>query len=95
VLGRHVAHTLLLHHNLLNALFLRDLLSMFRDRGWEWVSPDEAYDDEVFAAAPDIVPDGESLIWALAKGTGRHERELRYPGEDGVYEEAEMDRLGL
>jgi hypothetical protein len=49
----------------------------------------------VFTLAPRIVPAGESLIWALAKETGRFEGELRYPGEDDVYERPRLDRLGL
>jgi len=40
---------------------------------------------------PDILPAGESLIWALAKETGKFEKELRYPGEDDVYESPKMD----
>jgi hypothetical protein len=42
-----------------------------------------------------IVPAGESLIWALAKESGRFQDRLRYPGEDGVYEEPKMNTLGL
>ena len=30
--GRHIKHTLLLHHNLAAALFLDDLIEMFRNR---------------------------------------------------------------
>ena len=41
------------------------------------------------------MPAGESLIWALAKETGRFESSLRYPGEDGGYEKPKMDALGL
>ena len=32
---------------------------------------------------------------ALAKESGRFEGELRYPGEDDVYERPRLDRLGL
>jgi peptidoglycan/xylan/chitin deacetylase (PgdA/CDA1 family) len=95
VLGRGVAHTLLLHYNLLNALFLGDLLAMFRAKGWAIVGADEAFADPVFTRTPDTVPAGESLIWALAKETGRFEARLRYPGEDDVYEKPILDRLRL
>lgn len=95
VLGRTVRHTLLIHHNLLNALFLGDLLRMFRTKGWELVDAENAFEDEVFSAAPEILPAGESVIWGLAKETGRFEEVLRYPGEDGEYEKARMDELGL
>ncbi len=95
VLSRPVKHTLLVHFNLLNALFLGDLITMFKKRGWRVIDAVEAFADPVFAARPDIVPAGESLIWALAKETGRFEKLLRYPGEDSEYEKARMDKLGL
>jgi peptidoglycan-N-acetylglucosamine deacetylase len=95
VLGRSVKHTLLIHHNLLNKLFLGDLLTMFERRGWKLIDAAEAFTDPVFAAEPNILPAGESILWALAKESGKFERELRYPGEDGVYEKPKMDKLGL
>ena len=95
VLGRSIAHTLLLHYNLLNALFLGDLLTMFRTNGWAIIDAEEAFADPVFERQPDTAPAGESLIWALAKETGKFEGRLRYPGEDDVYEKPVLDRLGL
>jgi len=95
VLGRSVPHTLLVHYNLLNSLFLGDLLAMFRAKGWGIVGADEAFQDPLFTMQPDTVPAGESLIWALAKQTGKFESRLRYPGEDDVYEKPILDRLGL
>jgi len=56
---------------------------------------DEAFSDKVFTRDPDIVPAGESLVWALAKETGKFESRLRYPGEDDVYEKPILDGLGL
>ena len=95
VLGRGVPHTLLIHYNMLNALFLGDLLTMFRSKGWGVIDAEEAFSDEVFTRQPDTVPAGQSLIWALAKETGKFEVRLRYPGEDDVYEKPALDRLGL
>nr|AIA12588.1 Polysaccharide deacetylase [uncultured bacterium]AIA12594.1 Polysaccharide deacetylase [uncultured bacterium] len=94
-LQRSVKHTLLLHHNVLNGLFLGDVLSMFERKGWKLIDAEEAFTDPVFLSAPDILPAGESLIWALAKQTGKFEPLLHYPGEDGDYEKAKMDKLGL
>lgn len=91
--GRHINHTLLLHHNLSAALFLGDLIEMFRENGWEIISADEAYKDEVFTKVPAHA--GESLIWALAKQSGKFEGVLRYPAEDSRYEKDKMDALGL
>jgi peptidoglycan/xylan/chitin deacetylase (PgdA/CDA1 family) len=95
VLGRPVKHTLLLHHSLLNALFLPDLLDMFKSKGWKLTDASEVLNDPVFSAAPDVVPAGESIIWQLAKETGRFDDKLRYPAEDGAYEDARMNELGL
>ncbi len=91
--GRHIHHTLLLHHNLTSALFLDDLIAMFRSKGWNVISAEEAYRDPVFTQAPAHA--GESLIWALAKDSGEYEDVLRYPAEDGRYEKDRMDALGL
>lgn len=95
VLGRSVKHTILMHYNLLNALFLGDLLDMFKSKGWKLIDAREAFKDPVFQAAPKIVPAGESIIWALAKETEKFNKVLRYPGEDSEYEKAKMDRFGL
>lgn len=92
-LGRNVRHTILLHHIELNGLFLPDVLEMFRKRNWQLINSDEAFSDPVFREQPNNIPAGESIIWALAKAAGN--KSLRYPGEDGDYEEAEMDRLNL
>jgi peptidoglycan/xylan/chitin deacetylase (PgdA/CDA1 family) len=91
--GRHINHTLLLHHNLAAALFLDDLIEMFKENGWEIVSADEAFKDEIFDKQPAYA--GESLIWGLAKQSGEFEEKLRYPAEDSKYEKDRMDKLGL
>lgn len=95
VLGRSPAHTLLIHHNLVSALFLGDLLQMYRTRGWRIVDAAEAFRDPVFERLPAIAPAGESIVWALAKESGRYDAVLRYPAEDGTYEERRMDELKL
>jgi peptidoglycan/xylan/chitin deacetylase (PgdA/CDA1 family) len=95
VVGRRVKHTILTHFNLLNALFLGDLLAMFEGRGWKLIDAADAFSDPVFASAPRVVPAGESLIWALAKESGKFEDLLRYPAEDSRHEKEKMDRLGL
>jgi peptidoglycan-N-acetylglucosamine deacetylase len=92
---RPVRHTVLLHHNVLNALFLDDLVSMFVSKGWRPIDAEYAYADPVYDRQPQCLPAGESLIWGLAKETGRFESQLRYPGEDDVYENPKMDALGL
>lgn len=95
VLGRDIRHTLLIHYNSLNALVLPDVMAAFETAGWQWIDASLAYQDEVFHSLPKTLPAGESLVWALAAETGRFKTRLRYPGEDGVYEEAKMNALGL
>ena len=95
VLGRSVKHTLLLHHNVINGLFLSDVMRMFENKGWKLIDAEAAFTDQVFASAPNILPAGESVIWALAKESGKFDKLLRYPGEDGEYEKARMDKLSL
>ena len=89
--GRSPRHTLLVHYNLINVLFLGDVMDHFRKQGWKWVSAADAFRDPIFEQHPKILPAGESLVWALAKEKGGFEKRLRYPGEDGDYEKAAAD----
>lgn len=93
--GRHIKHTILLHHNLAAALFLGDLITTFKSKGWTVIDADEAFTDPIFNSNPTNVPAGESLIWALAKQSGKFDSILRYPAEDGEFEKEKMDKLGL
>src|SRR5215216_4237611 len=95
VFGRPVKHTMLVHFNLLNGLFLGDLIAMFKSKGWQPIDAEQAFTDPVFAAKPKVTPAGESIIWSLAKEKGTIAKSLRYPAEDGAYETARMDKLGL
>lgn len=92
---RNISHTLLLHHNLTSALFLTDLIEKFKEEGWEILNAAEAFEDKIFKIEPDVVPAGESLIWSIAKETGRYEERLRYPAEDSRYEIPKMKEIGL
>lgn len=76
-------------------MYLDDLIGMFLQKDWKPVDATFAYGDAVYDRQPKILPAGESLIWALAKETGRFETELRYPGKDDVYENPRMDLLKL
>jgi hypothetical protein len=95
VFGRSIKHTILIHHNLLNALFLRDLMKMFEDKGWKLIHAKDAFEDEVFLREPNVWPAGESLVHASARELLEFRQVVRYPGEDGEYEKEAMDKLGL
>lgn len=45
VTDKEITHTLLLHDNDLNALYLPDILAMIQNRGWNIMSPEEAFAD--------------------------------------------------
>lgn len=91
--GRRIHHSLLLHHNLTSALFLGDLITLFKEKGWMISPAEETYRDTIYAMAPNTLPAGESLVWAMAKADGRFDKVLRYPAEDGEYEKAILDKL--
>ncbi len=88
-----VRHTLLIHHNLLNSLFLGDLIEMFKKNGWGLVDAQLAFKDPLFDQVPEVIPAGESILWSLAKVAG--DKTLRMPGEDSAYEEKSMLARGL
>ncbi len=77
------------------ALSPYDLLTMFEKNGWKVISAQDAFKDPVFKKRPKSLPSGQSLLWALAKESGKYEKELRYPGENDTYEKPKMDALGL
>jgi peptidoglycan/xylan/chitin deacetylase (PgdA/CDA1 family) len=93
VLNRSVKHILLLHVNPINAAFLPDILKMYRSKGWQIISPQEAFKDPVYSMTPKTLPAGESILWALAKQHGV--KGLRYPAEDGKYEKPLLLKSGL
>lgn len=90
VLGRDVKHTLLLHTNLLAALHLGDLLTSLEQSGWKLIDAKTAFQDPIFDAPVDVMPAGQSIIWAHAKKAGKP---VRYPGEDGAYEKDSIDAI--
>ena len=93
VARRSVTHTLMLHTNAINAAFLPDVIRTFRARGWKVIDAARAFRDPIFDAQPRVLPAGESLLWSLAKEQG--EGDLRYPGEDAVYEKPILDAAGF
>lgn len=85
--GRDIAQVLLLHHNLINALWLDDVLTQFKDMGWTVVSPAEALQDPVYQLQPERSVAGQSLLLSLGRLLGHG----RMPGgerlvDDGDYE---------
>ena len=95
LLERDIPQVLLLHHSLLNALFLSDVIAQFRADGWTFVSPEAAYADPVYRLEPDRPVPGQSLLVSIARsnGVGRTPEILRLL-DDADAEIAELAKLG-
>jgi peptidoglycan/xylan/chitin deacetylase (PgdA/CDA1 family) len=91
VQGRDIAQVILLHHNLINALWLDDLLTQFEQMGWTFVTPDAAFADPVYQLQPERAVPGQSLLLSLARslGLGRFEGWERLV-DDGDFEIAAL-----
>jgi len=92
VFKKEIKHTLLIHHSLLNALFLDDLLIALKAKGWKIINAKKAFQDEVFSKQPMIEPCGESIVWQCAKQIETLSKTLRYPAEDEVYEKEPLEK---
>ena len=68
--GRNISHILLLHANRLNADYINDLLKMIQDKGYQFISIDEALNDPIYDSKEGIHKNGPSWIqrWLVAKG---------------------------
>lgn len=72
IVGREIPQILLIHASQLNADMLPDLLSMFRRRGYNFISLDRALADEAYTLPEEYVGrNGFSWIhrWSKTKGT--------------------------
>ncbi len=68
--GRYIAQVILLHHNLINALWLGDVIAMFKEKGWTITTPEVAFADPVYQLQPEVDAAGQSLLLSLAKSQG-------------------------
>jgi peptidoglycan/xylan/chitin deacetylase (PgdA/CDA1 family) len=67
LLGRDPVHVILLHHTLLNALYLGDLLRALKANGWTFVPLDAAARDPLYAMQAVAPNAGADLLWSLAQ----------------------------
>lgn len=94
--GRDIAQVILLHHNLVNALWLDDVIAQFRAMGWSITTPAAAFADPVYQLTPERAAPGQSLLLSMGRTLGLG----KFPGgerlvDDGDYEMAELKALGL
>ena len=67
LLGRDPIHTILLHHNLLNALVMPDLLRTLEANGWQVVSPEAGYTDPLYTEDVTDMDTSESILISIAR----------------------------
>jgi peptidoglycan/xylan/chitin deacetylase (PgdA/CDA1 family) len=91
--NRVVPMVMLLHHNLINALFMDDLIQMLKDDGCNFVDMRHAYVDTFYDIEPENLVAGQSLLLSIA-----HDRKQEVVGltrlmDNGDTEIAELNQL--
>jgi peptidoglycan/xylan/chitin deacetylase (PgdA/CDA1 family) len=95
LLDRDIPQVMLLHHNLLNALFLGDVIETLRREGFTLVDPEKAYQDPVYRLEPDRPAPGQSLLLSLARSRGwKLMPEFERLMDDGDFEITALEKLG-
>ena len=95
LLDRDIPQVLLMHHNLLNALFLGDVMAMLRKEGWTFVDPEKAFQDPVYELQPERPAPGQSLLLSLARSRGwKLMPEFERLMDDGDFEIAALEKQG-
>lgn len=92
--GRDVPQVLLLHHNLINALFLDDALQQFKDLGWTFTTPEAAYQDFVYSLVPQRPSPGQSLLISAARSLGYRPENWERLLDDGDADILQLKRQG-
>lgn len=94
--GRDIAQVLLIHHNLINALWLDDVIAQFKDMGWKITTPAAAFADPVYQLTPERAAPGQSLLLSMARtlGLGKFSGWERLV-DDGDFEMATLKQRGL
>lgn len=91
-----VAHTMLVHHNELNGLFLGDLIAHFKANGWELIDAQTTFTNDIFKIQPVTLNKGRSVLSVLEQEAAAIEKMERrpFPLSKG-FGKADMDALGL
>ncbi|MEO5935568.1 MAG: polysaccharide deacetylase family protein [Duganella sp.] len=94
--GRDIPQVMLQHHNLLNALWLKDVIQQFVDMGWTIVTPAQAFADPVYQLQPERPAPGQSLLLSIARtrGMGKFEGWQRIV-DDGDFEIEQLKDAGV
>lgn len=85
--GRDIPQMLLMHHNLVNALWLDEVLAALKAKGWRIVHPETAFADPVYRLEPDRPVAGQSLLLSMARVLGLG----RFPGWERLVDDADHE----
>lgn len=85
VLGRSPKHVLLLHENDTSAIFLPKLVRHIRDKGWNFISPQQAYEDPIAEQLPNVLFHKQGRVAMLAYAKGIAIKDLRHVSENKEY----------
>ena len=89
-------HTLLVHHNELNGLFLGDLITHFKANGWELIDAKTTFTNDIFKVQPYTLNKGRSVLSVMEQEAASIEKMERRPFPIGKgFGKADMDALGL
>ena len=96
LLGRDIPQVMLLHHNLINALWLDDVIELFESKGWTLTTPDQAFTDPVYAVPPEQLVSGQSVLLSVARSLGMDKfRGWERLVDDGDFEIAALKAQGV
>lgn len=85
-------HTLLVHHNVLNGLYLKDVMDALAAEGWGFVDAKTAFAHPLYALQPVTPNRGRSVLSVLAQEAGV---EAQFPAAYNGFGKETMESLGL
>jgi peptidoglycan/xylan/chitin deacetylase (PgdA/CDA1 family) len=85
--GRDIPQVILLHHNLINALWLKDAIQQFKDMGWTIITPAQAFTDPVYQQPPEKLVAGQSLLLSIARSKGLG----KFPGWERLVDDGDFE----
>ncbi|WP_051279160.1 polysaccharide deacetylase family protein [Hellea balneolensis] len=88
-----IPHSMLIHHNILNGLFLDDALRALKDAGWSLIDAKEAFSHPIYKLEPKIPTRSRSLLSVLAQEQGI--TDTGYPEAYRNWGKKTMDALRL
>jgi peptidoglycan/xylan/chitin deacetylase (PgdA/CDA1 family) len=88
-----VPHSMLMHHNILNAFFLDDVLMALKSQGWSLIDAKETFEHPLYKLEPNTPTRGRSLLSVLAQEQGIVD--TGFPEAYLGWGKKTMDALGL